>query len=250
MKRNQTVKGKDYPLSTNSKLASLDFAKATSWASQIYAPLKRYERRLAERPVFQSLSRLLVKVYTTDYTNALGTKKLFAGEVDMLTKWRLSPYSQWNIRMGVDINLTMEPHTGKAVLTLPRFVLPANRFTDRARQMAMRFYVYVLDEDKEAMQIEITDDLQLYFDNFYDEVKAEFEFSPINNGVVLLLGVSQLHLVATNYRDVFSSFDRRYYQANLIQALAIKNGKLFTYHKKTVEVTKEMEVKKVAWQQK
>lgn len=250
MKRNQTVKGKDYPLSVNSKLASLDFTRATTWASQIYTPLKLHEKRLVGRPLFQELSQLLVKVYNSDQIHGLGTKKLFAGDVAMLTKWHLSIYSKWHLRLGVNPNLTITPHTGKAKITIAKFNLSAAHFIDRARQMAMRFYVYLLDEDKELIQVEITDDLLVDFDVAHNEIEAHFDFSPITNGVLLLVGIAQLHLAATDHQHVFASYDRRYYQASLIQAQAVKDGQLFQYNKQITEPEQRINITKVAWQPK
>ncbi|MNK69425.1 hypothetical protein D3C87_888130 [compost metagenome] len=250
MKRKQTVKGKDYPLSANSKLASLEFSKAANWASQIYAVLKLHERHLCDRSVFQKLNQLLVKVYATDDTHALGAKKLFAGDVEMLTKLRLGHFGEWNVRLGIGVGIKMEPSTGKATITISKFILSANQLVDRARQTAMRFYVYLLDEEKELLKVEVTDDLLVDFNIAYKEIEAKFDFPPVSNGVLLLLGVHQFYLATTDLRAVFASSDRRYYQANFMQALAIKDGKLFDYQKKVIDVAEVVNIPKVAWYQK
>lgn len=250
MKRNQKAKDKAYSLAANSKLTGVDFAKATKWASQIYAPLKLHEKHLCKRSVFQNLSKLLVEVYHSDEINALGTKKLSAGNVDKLTKWRLSPYSAWQDRLGIKIGLTTAPTTGKASVSVAQFELPAHRFVERARQMAMRFYVYQLNEDNEQLTLEATDNLLADFDVAYQEVTADFEFPPLSNGVLLLVGVAQLYLATPNQQEIFASFDRLYYQANLMQALAIRNGKPVLYRKKETTAPEEVSIAKVAWQRK
>lgn len=247
MKKKSTEKGEGYALSAHSKLAGLDFSRTMVWASKIYAIFKQHEIGLCSDLIFRRLKKILLEVYATNYTHLIGRKKLFGADVSLLKKWRIHNYRPWNEYLDFKVLLQVVPANGKVVLALGHLVLSQVKLTPRACAAAMRFYILFLDEDKDTSSSVSLEELVVPVGGEQEVLEASFTFEPMGNGVLLLLGACQLHLLDKNGDGSFASHDKNYYWANIMEAIAIKDGVVVNYEKKAVLPEEEEKVTKVGW---
>ena len=234
MKKKPTEKGDSYALSANSKLAGLDFSRTMGWASKIYVPLKRHENWLCNDIVFRGLKKILLDVYATDEVHAIGHKQMCTGDVALLKKWRINNYGQWKDTLNLRLSLRVEPKEGEVVLALNAMVLAQGRLNPRCIGVGIRFYLLFLNEDKETSHVVVMDELFIAIGGKQEALDASFTFEPIDNGVLLLLGACQQHLLHKDGHGSFASHDKNYYWANIMETIAIKDGALVSYEKKVV----------------
>lgn len=247
MKKKSTEKGESYALSVNSKLAGLDFSRAMVWASKIYATFKQYEIGLCSNLVFRRLKKILLEVYATNDTHLIGSKKLFGADVSLLKKWRIHNYRPWNEYLDFKMLLRVVPANGEVVLALGQLVLEQGKLTSRACAAAMRFYLLFMDEDMDTSSSVALEELVVPVGGEQEALEASFTFEPMGNGVFLLLGACQLHLLDKNGGGSFVSHDKNYYWANIMEAVAIKEGVVVNYEKKTVLPKEGKKVTRVGW---
>ncbi|RWU08111.1 hypothetical protein [Pedobacter chitinilyticus] len=247
MKKKSTEKGESYALSANSKLAGLDFSRAMGWASKIYEPLKQYENWLCEDALFRRLKEVLLKLFATNSLHPVGHKQMCGGDVALLKKWRINNYGQWKDSLNLRLSLRVEPKSGETVLALNALVLGQGRLNPRCIGLGIRFYLLFLDEDKETSHVVVMDELFIKLGRKQEALEASFTFEPMGNGVLLLLGTCQQHLLHKDGHGSFASHDKNYYWANIMEAVAIKDGKLVNYEKKAVLSEEGKKVTKVGW---
>lgn len=78
------------------------------------------------------------------------------------------------------------------------------------------------------------DELFISLGSKLEALEANFTFEPMDNGVLLLLGTCQQHLLHKNGKRSFVSHDKNYYWANIMEAIAIKEGMVVNYEKKAI----------------
>ena len=247
MKKKSTEKGEGYALSAHSKLAGLDFSRTMVWASKIYATFKQHEIGLCSDLIFRRLKKILLEVYATDEVHDVGHKQMCVGDVALLKKWRINNYGQWNDSLNLRPSLRGKPKVGEVVLALKAMVLEQGRLNPRCIGVGIRFYLLFLDEDKEASHVVVMDELFIKVGRKQEALEASFTFEPMGNGVLLLLGTCQQHLLHKDGRGSFASHDKNYYWANIMEAIAIKHGVVVNYEKKTVLPEEGKKVTKVGW---
>jgi|GEM_PF-5604401 len=247
MKNKSTKKGEDYVLSTNSKLSGLDFSRAMGWASKIYAPLKQNESWLCNDVVFRRLKKLLLELCATNDIHAVGSRKLCGTDIDKLKKWRVNNYRQWNEYLHFKPSLSVNPKYGEVVLTLNDFMLEKDSLPTRACAAAMRFYLIFLNEEDVTSSLVMIDELVVPVGGKLDALEASFTFTSLVNGCLLLLGAYQLHLIDSRGRGSFASHDKRYYGANMVEVIAVREGIVAKYEKKDILPEEKVVVPKVAW---
>lgn len=247
MKNKSTKKGEDYALSANSKLSGLDFSRVMGWASKIYAPLKQNESWLCNDAVFRCLKKLLLELCTTDYIHAVGSKKLCGADIDKLKKWRVNNHRQWNEYLHFKPSLSVNPKHGEAILALDNFMLEKDNLPPRACAIAMRFYLIFLNEEDDTSSSVVIDELVVPVGGKLEALEASFTFGPVVNGCLLLLSAYQLHLIDSSGSDSFASHDKRYYGANMVEVIAVREGIVANYEKKDILPEEKVVVPKVAW---
>lgn len=247
MKNKSIEKGKAYALSANSKLASRDFSQMMGWASKIYALLKQYENWFCSDVVFRRLKKKLLELYATDHVHTVGNRQMCAGDVALLKKWRVNNYSQWSAYLNIKPLLHVDPKVGKVVLALNDMILEKGKLVPRASAAAMRFYLLFLDELNGMSSSMVIDELIIPVESKQEALEASFNFEPMVHGVLLLLGVCQLHLLDKRGQDSFASQDKRYCWANIMETIAIRGGVVVSYEKKDVLPAAVMNVAKVGW---
>lgn len=247
MKNKSTEKAEDYALSANSKLSGLDFSRAMGWASKIYTPLKQNESWLCKDAVFRRLKKHLLELCATNYIHAVGSKKMCGKDIAKLKKWRVNNYRQWNEYLHFKPSLRVNPKNGEVVLALDNFTLEKDSLIPRACAAAMRFYLIFLNEEDDTSSSVVIDELVIPVGGEQNALEASFTFGPVVNGCLLLLGAYQLHLIGSSGKGSFASCDRRYYGANMVEAIAVREGIVANYEKKAILPDKEVMVPKVAW---
>lgn len=221
-------KGKDYNLSDNSKLTSIDFSYSRKLASRIYSILKILENEPRQTDTFSRFANQVYQAVRNDQLHELGQLKLGYGSVESLRNFRFSKKNSWQSFFRNYPTADFQSDKGEVCLTMPpTYAREFHLFPERASKVIVRMHCIQISIDNEN-RLEHCSSKELIITNDEDRDSRSIRFSIKDKPNVLLLCLASVRvwLVSAQGEDEFLSNNKVYMTAEIFDALLIRDGQL------------------------
>lgn len=226
---------KNYQLSENSRKSSVDFREANRLSSAIYAIFKQLLRQGASRDQYQRLNKRLIKVMHSGPDNLLGQRKLYQGNVGLLKGFRLNPYTIWSSLIHFQPTINVLPADQVLQIRVPAILSSDLNVPTRTSRVALQFVCCEVEVDTCQIKLNFSAKLMLHPKQgalVSTAKKVNMHIPQMEGKVLLVLILVRTYLWGDYDPEIgitskeFLSNDRKYYAAELLEAVYIKDGQV------------------------
>lgn len=221
-------RGANYGLSEKSKLANKDFTYASKVSSKIYQHGKRTWPEMAERSVFNRLTKRVSKLVRLDEEHELGQLRLGYGNSSALKDFRwnkkrtFSGIVSWQTEV-----LYNEEKRDILVKILDDKIWSRAAYNSRIRSLCVHYHVLKIPfELDDEIDFRYTKELQVFPGKEPPAKETTFPIQNWDDCLIIVTGVVRCRLWHPGGKEDYLSNSQAFMAADILEVFRVRDGKL------------------------